>query len=81
MKLSILALAVTAVATGSTALILHSTSGMFSSSNSFTNCTAMPSVKFANIHTLLLVAGVTMIIGIFFGLCLALLMVGWLLRR
>ena len=81
LKLSILVLAIVAIATGSAALIIHSINGMFTATNEFTNCTGMPSQKLANISTLLLVTSATMITGIFFGTCLAVLMIGWLLRR
>lgn len=82
LKLSILSLTVVAVATNSTALILHSNNQMFTTSNSFTQCATLPAVKLSNIQGVLLyVVHAMMSAGIFFALCLAILMVAWLLKR
>jgi hypothetical protein len=83
LKIILLALSITAVALIITALVLHSTNNMFTSSSELMKCAIVLNTtnKDKNISTLTIITTVMLIIGIVFSLTLAVFLVVWLIRK
>jgi hypothetical protein len=89
LKITLLALSITAMALVSAALILHSTNNMLTSDSELNHCLinitsindTKSTAKDSNVPTLITITTVMLSVGIFFSLSMAIFLIAWLCKK